>query len=125
MKGRVRLPESELEIMLIIWELSNDGDLVNTTQIMHEINSNKSVQLVQSYLKRLEEKKFLAVERLGRLNFYKPLVTLEEYRCQETTSFINSFYQKSCTKLFTSLIVNKHITEEELDEIHKLIEGDK
>ena len=50
MKRKYRLPDSELEIMLIIWKL---GKEVSTTQIMKELDSNKSVQLLQSYIKRL------------------------------------------------------------------------
>ena len=95
MKRKYRLPDSELEIMLIIWKL---GKEVSTTQIMKELDSNKSVQLLQSYIKRLEDKGFIEVKKLGRLNFYTPLISLEDYRNKETMDFLEFFYQKSPIK---------------------------
>lgn len=121
MKKKFRLPDSELEIMLIIWQF---GDRVSTTQIMENVRQEKSVQLVQSYLKRLEDKKFVRVEKFGRLNFYIPLISLEDYRNRETVNFIDAFYQKSPTKLFATLIENNQIDENELNQIRKLLEDD-
>ncbi len=122
MKRKYRLPDSELEIMLIIWKL---GKEVSTTQIMKELDSNKSVQLLQSYIKRLEDKGFIEVKKLGRLNFYTPLISLEDYRNKETMDFLEFFYQKSPIKLFASLISNNKITKQEIDEIRKMIEDDE
>ena len=122
MKRKYRLPDSELEIMLIIWKL---GKEVSTTQIMKELDSNKSVQLLQSYIKRLEDKGFIEVKKLGRLNFYTPLISLEDYRNKETMDFLEFFYQKSPIKLFASLISNNKITKQEIDEIRKMTEDDE
>lgn len=122
MKKKTSLPASELELMLLIWEL---GSNVSTTQIMQKLKTDKSVQLVQSYLKRLEEKKFIEVKKLGRLNYYNPLISLEEYRNQETTSLLGSFYQKSPSKLFASLVNNNKITSDELEEIRKILKVDE
>lgn len=121
MKKKLHLPDSELEIMLIIWKF--DGE-VSTTQIMNEVKKDKSVQLVQSYLKRLEDKKFIEVKKIGRLNFYSPLISLEDYRNQETLSFLNDFYQKSPTKLFAALISNNRISNDELEQMRKMLGDD-
>jgi len=118
--NKAQLPNSELEIMLIIWEIGED---VSTSDIMNALKDKKTVtvQLVQSYLKRLENKKFIKVKKLGRLNFYKPLISLEQYRSDETNNFIDTFYQNSPTKLVATLIANKHISEEELEKIREVI----
>jgi len=118
--NKAQLPNSELEIMLIIWEIGED---VSTSDIMNALKDKKTVtvQLVQSYLKRLENKKFIKVKKLGRLNFYEPLISLEQYRSDETNNFIDTFYQNSPTKLVATLIANKHISEEELEKIREVI----
>lgn len=115
----IRLPESELEIMLIIWR---HGEKVSTSDIMNCVERGQSVQLIQSYLKRLEEKKFVLVEKLGRLNFYTPIVKLDDYRNQQTTDFIGNFYDKSAVNLFVSLVKNKKISQEEQEKIKQFIE---
>ncbi len=114
-----KLPSSELEIMLIIWEI--DGK-VSTSDIMNKVKGTKTVQLIQSYLKRLEDKEFIQVEKIGRLNYFIPLVSLDEYRGAETKNFMELFYDKSPTKLVASLIKNNNVSKEELEKIKKLLE---
>ena len=50
-----RLPDSELEIMLIIWEARGQ---ISTSDIMQRLKKKKSLQLVQNSLNRLEGKGF-------------------------------------------------------------------
>ena len=118
MKKFIKLPDSELEIMLIIWDI---GGSVNTSQIMEAMNNKKSVQVVQTYLRRLENKGFINTEKLGRLNYYKPVVFKEDYRKQETNQFVNRFYGNS-SNLFASLLKNNQMSAKELKEIRQMIE---
>lgn len=86
-----RLPDSELEVMLIIW----DGkEKVSTSDIMQHLKEKKSVQLVQNALNRLEGKGFVQCEKIGRLNHYTPLVSLDEYREKKPLPF-----WKRCTRI--------------------------
>lgn len=66
-----RLPDSELEIMLIIWEARGQ---ISTSDIMQRLKKKKSLQLVQNSLNRLEGKGFVRCEKIGRLNHYTALV---------------------------------------------------
>lgn len=59
-----RLPDSELEIMLIIWEARGQ---ISTSDIMQRLKKKKSLQLVQNSLNRLEGKGFVRCEKIGRL----------------------------------------------------------
>lgn len=113
-----RLPDSELEIMLIIW---HGGERTSTSDIMAQVRGEKSVQLVQNTLGRLETKGFLRCEKLGRLNHYTPLVELGDYRAQETADFVEKLYLNSPTKLFAALLESHSISEPELAEIRALL----
>ena len=114
-----RLPDSELEVMLIIW----DGErLVSTSDIMQRIKEKKSVQLIQNSLNRLESKGYLKCEKIGRLNHYTPLIPLSEYRSQETASFLEKFYQNSGGKLFATLIENSSLSTADIETIKILLE---
>lgn len=110
--------------MLIIW---NGGEQTSTSDIMRYVKGQKSVQLVQNTLNRLEAKGFLRCEKLGRLNHYTPLVELGDYRAQETADFVEKLYLNSPTKLFAALLESHSISEPELAEIRALLakEGDR
>lgn len=117
-----RLPDSELEIMLLIWE--GEG-LISTSDLMRRLRGKKSVQFVQNCLNRLEEKGFISCKKIGRLNHYAPLVELETYRAQETSSFIEKLYENSPTKLFAALLENNVLTPEDLASIQALLEKEE
>ena len=57
-----RLPDSELEVMLIIWEARGQ---ISTSDIMQRLKKKKSLQLVQNSLNRLEGKGFVQCEKIG------------------------------------------------------------
>lgn len=114
--------DSELEVMLIIW----DGkEKVSTSDIMQHLKEKKSVQLVQNALNRLEGKGFVRCEKIGRLNHYTPLVSLDEYREKETSSFLEKMYQNSGSKLFAALIENDALSEDDIQKIKALLEKGK
>lgn len=117
-----RLPDSELEVMLIIW---NGEGKVSTSDIMQHLKKKKSVQLVQNSLNRLESKGFVKCEKIGRLNHYTPLVSLEVYRSQETASFLEKMYENSGSKLFAALIENNSLSEDDLQTIKAMLEKDE
>lgn len=119
MKEITRLPDSELEIMLIIWDI---GGVVNTSQIMEALKEEKTVQVVQTYLSRLENKGFVKKEKIGRLNHFKPLVSLKDYRAQETGEFMDKFYPDNATGLFVALLENQQVSPAELEKIKRLLE---
>lgn len=118
MGEKKRLPTSELEVMMIIWE---EKGMVSTSDIMQKVQKKKSLQLVQNSLNRLENKGFVRCEKIGRLNHYIPLVSLEEYRSQETASFLEKLYQNSGSKLFAALIQNHSLSEEDLNQIKEML----
>lgn len=117
-----RLPDSELEVMLIIW---NGEGKVSTSDIMQHLKKKKSVQLVQNSLNRLESKGFVKCEKIGRLNHYTPLVSFEAYRSQETASFLEKMYENSGSKLFAALIENNSLNEDDLQTIKAMLEKDE
>lgn len=115
-----RLPDSELEVMIIIWDGKGH---VSTSDIMQQLGETKKVQMIQSYLSRLEEKGFVKCEKIGRLNHYTPLITIEAYREQETDNLVEKLYKNSPTKLFTTLLQSNSIKAEDIAEIKRILEG--
>lgn len=116
-----RLPDAEFEIMLIIWR---HGTAIHTGEILQKLSEKKpcKLQMVQSTLNRLLGKNFIHCEKIGRLNYYTPLIDEDKYRQQETETFIEQMYHNSPVKLITTLISRKSMSKEEIEEIRRMLE---
>jgi len=116
-----RLPDSELEVMLIIWRHS---EAIHTGEILQILNAKKqsNLQTVQSTLNRLLNKGFVHCDKVGRLNYYTPLIDENKYRDQETETFIERMYHNSPAKLITALLSKQGMSEDEIEEIRQILE---
>lgn len=83
----VSITDSELEIMLKIWELNVP---VTSSLLVSEFWSDKEwkPQTVSTFLSRLVKKQYLAVEKYGASNVYTPLISKEEYEHLNAECFI-------------------------------------
>lgn len=95
-----RLPDSELDIMLAVWQT---GGPVTAPHIMDALERPLTASALHSYLRRLEEKGFLACEKQGKINCYTPLITRKAYQARESRSILGKLYGHSI-KLFTAAL---------------------
>jgi predicted transcriptional regulator len=116
-----RLPDLELEVMLAVWKSETTPHTGEIHQRLSSCSGKKRpIQVVQTVLSRLEEKGFLKREKLGRLNYYAPLVEEEAYRANETASFLAKLYGNSPARLVAALL--QSTSEEDLAEIRRMLE---
>ena len=64
--GVRRLPESELDIMLVVWAAGETG--TTAVEIGEALERPLTASALHSYLKRLEEKGFLSCVKEGKVN---------------------------------------------------------
>ena len=124
-KELVHLPNSELEIMMAIWEA---GKPVSRLEIDEKISAkNWQAPTVLKFLSRLTEKGFLKCEKPegGKTNIYTPLVSEEEYLEFESNSVLGKFCGRSVKSLVANLYENNTINDSELDELQKFIDEAK
>lgn len=116
-----RLPDLELEAMLVIWK---SGKPLHTGEIHQTLTAVKKrpIQAIQTVLSRLEEKGFIRREKIGRLNYFDPIIAEEAYRTQETASFLEKLYGNSPALLVASLVRNDSISAEDMAEIKRILE---
>lgn len=120
MNHKTRLPESELEIMLVLW---NHTQPIRTSQVMAEIQRDWSQSTVKALLTRIVEKGFAEVTREGRFTLYRALVSEEDYRRQETRGLLNRYYKNSVKNMVAALVSEQQLTGQELAEIEKIIKN--
>lgn len=111
-----RLPESELDIMLVLW---NHTPSMNRMEIEKVINTKKSLAptTILSLLARLEAKNFVEVTKQGKMNLYTPLVSQSDYQAHESQSVLEKLYGNSLKKFVTSLYQGKKVSSEEIQNL--------
>ena len=111
-----RLPESELDIMLVLW---NNTPPMNRMEIEKVINTKKSLAptTILSLLARLEAKNFVKVTKQGKMNLYTPLVSQSDYQAHESQSVLEKLYGSSLKKFVTSLYQGKKVSPEEIQDL--------
>ena len=120
-KELVHLPNSELEIMMAIWEAKKP---VSRLEIDEKISEkNWQAPTVLKFLSRLTEKGFLKCEKPegAKTNIYTALVSEEEYLEFESNSVLGKFCGRSVKSLVANLYENNTINDSELDELQKFI----
>ena len=97
-----RLPESELEIMQIIWKKSAPASRVDIEQALQKTHPLAPTTIL-TLLTRLCEKGFLSFKKEGRSNLYEPLITEKEYLAAESRSFLDRVFHGSVASFATAL----------------------
>lgn len=114
-----RLPESELEIMMIIWEYNRP---VNRMEIEERLKKDIAAPTILSFLNRLEAKGFVSVEKNGKINWYTPLVKEEDYLQKESRNILQKMYQNSLKNFVTALYDGDGLTSQDMEELKAFIE---
>lgn len=122
MKEIVKLPDTELEIMKVIWE---SGKTLSTSEVKALLERHRpwNVSALQTLLNRLIDRGFLDSYKEGKNRFYTPLVEEKDYLAVENKAFLEKVNNRSLTKLVASLYDSKSISEEDLDELATFIQS--
>lgn len=119
----VHLPNSELELMMILWETKEP---VSRSYIEEQLKGRQSwaPTTVLNFLARLTEKGFVECRQLGRgkMNLYSAKVTEAEYLQFESNSVIGRLCGRSVRDLVANLYKNRSIDEKELDELQAFLD---
>lgn len=121
-----QLSDAELEIMKIVW--GNQSEVTLFPYIMDALAARgrpcqKNTLIV--LLSRLIGKGFLSARKIGRRNEYTTLVSEAEYQTAQTRSFLDKIYEGSVKGLVSNLITGDLMTDEEYEELKKLLERGK
>ena len=116
-----RLPDSELEIMMIIWEAKEP---VTSAFVSEKLKYKKEWKItsVLTFLARLVDKGFLSSTREGKVNIYIPLIDEQEYLENESKTILEKLYGNSLTNFVTALYKSKAISEEDITELRLFID---
>lgn len=121
MENMKRLPESELRLMMIIWDAEEP---VASPYILEKLTGEKNwaKTTVLNFLSRLVDRGFLTIEKRGRFHYFSPAVAKEDYLQMESCSFLERVHRNSLKSLVASLYDGKGIDEEDLRELRQYLD---
>lgn len=118
-----RLPESELDIMLVTWAEEQEGEGVTAPQILAGLDRPLTASALHSYLKRLEEKGFLSCEKAGKSNRYRSLVSRADYERQESQNILRKLYAGSMKRFAAALYDGGALSSGDAEELRAYLGG--
>ena len=121
-----KISDAELEIMKIVW--GNPQEVTLFSYIMDGLAARgkpcqKNTLIV--LLSRLMNKGFLSARKIGRRNEYTTLVSETEYQTAQTKNLLEKVYEGSAKGLGSNLIMGDLLSDEEYDELKKMLEKGK
>lgn len=119
MGGIKKLPEAELEIMLVVWDAETP---VTSDYIMTRLNKDWTKPTLLNLLTRLCGRGFLRCEKEGRHNLYSVLIPRDAYVQEASGTLLQKLHHNSLTSLVASLYDGRRISKADLEELKQFIE---
>lgn len=115
-----QISDAELQVMEVIWKDSP----ISTNAICSQVAATHSwnEKTIQTLIKRLHTKGAIDYEKKGRMFYYIPLVSREDYVRKETKSFLERFYQGHIGEMVSGLLSQEVLTSADLEELSALLE---
>jgi len=116
-----RIPDSELEIMMIIWEANEP---VSSTYIIEKLKGEKdwAHTTVLNFLARLVDRGFLETSKQGRFNYYTSIISEKDYLQKESKTFLEKMHKNSLKSLVAALYDGDAISKEDLEELSNFVD---
>ncbi|MBW4084987.1 BlaI/MecI/CopY family transcriptional regulator [Paenibacillus sp. S150] len=116
-----RLPDAELEIMLVIWRA---GAPVSSSYISEQLRGKRKWALatLMTVLSRLVEKGFLHCQKQGRSNSYHAAISEMKYKESEGKSTLEKLFGNSVQDMVMSLYNGKAIDKRDLAQLREMLD---
>jgi predicted transcriptional regulator len=119
-RERPSLSKAELEIARIVWELGE----ASVRQVHEALPKGRKVDFwtVQTFLRRLKEKGYLKVRRVGQGNVYSPAVQPQRVIRDLMTDFLDRLFDGDVVPLFQHLVESRGLTDEEVQQLQAYLD---
>lgn len=116
-----RLPDAELELMMIIWDAS---EAITRMEIEAHMDEDRDVlpNTVLALLSRLEKRGFIKREKQGKINYYSALVAKEPYLKEAGQGILKRMFHGSLKNFAAALYDGEEIEREEAEELIRFLE---
>lgn len=114
-----KLTHQEESVMLKIWEMKE----CIIKDIVEKFDDPKPpYTTVASIVKNLDQKGYLNSKRYANVNVYSPKITEDAYKKVFLKEVVKDYFENSYKELVSFFVKEEKVSNEELDEIIKIIE---
>ncbi len=117
-----KLANKEEQIMQVLWQLEK-AFVKEVVEMLPDPKPHYNT--VSTVIRILEDKKFIGHKSFGKTYQYYPLISKEEYQKSEVGDVIKNYFDNSYKKMVAYFAKEEKISEDELDEILKMIKNKK
>lgn len=116
-----RLPDAELELMMLIWD--SEGP-VSRMEIEERMGGKRDVtpSTTLTLLSRLEERGFVSKTKNGKINYYEALVQKEPYLKETGRNILQKMFGGSLSNFAAALYMGEELSEEDVAELQRFID---
>lgn len=114
-----RVTESELAILLALWEREPRTAAELAEKLEHE--RGWSISTVKTLLARLVAKKAIITEQDGRRFLYRPVLAKEAYVSDQSRRLLDNLFGGQATPLVAHLAQHHALTSEDIAELQELL----
>ncbi|MBE5988791.1 MAG: BlaI/MecI/CopY family transcriptional regulator [Paenibacillaceae bacterium] len=118
-----KISESEWEVMKLLWK----SNPLTSEEIIHNLSPEHSwsAQTIKTFITRLSNKGVISYNKKGRIYYYFPLLSKEEYIKYENNSFLKRVYDGALDLLLTNFLTEKELSVEELEQLENILKDIK
>ena len=115
----IQCTDAEWKILEVLWDKAPR----TMSEITHELEpaTGWSRHTVITLLKRMQEKRTVAVDESGDVKMYSPLITREEASQMQTKKLLNRVFSGKASLLINHLVDSGEITLKEMDELMEML----
>ena len=119
MKKQKVILDIEWQIMGVLWKKG----IQTIKEVWHQLypNGEKAYTTIQTYMDRMTEKKLLHKEKIGLVNFYRPLIDEQTLIKQATEKFVSNTFHGSFGSMAAFLVDSYNLSSDDLEKIKILI----
>ena len=114
------LTDAEAEVMAVLWRLrrASVGDVVTAMHALRAV----TYSTVQTILRILETKGYVAHEKMARAFIYRPIVDERQARRRALRHLVTRLFEGSPSLLVLNVLDDEELDPAELKQLKKLIE---
>ena len=117
-----KLSDSEFEIMKVLWSREEP---MTSNEILDRLKDKYDWKLagLMTFLARMADKGYVHCDRSTRTNYYSVTVSQDQYRLQESETFLERLYDNSAAKMIAQLCKGKRISQKDITELRNYLDS--
>ena len=116
-----QISNAEMEVMLAVWNMGRTVTSADGITCLDRKDWKKTSVL--TFLSRLVDKGYLSCQKEGRVNYYAPRITYEEFSKKEGRMMLKKLYHNSVKMFVSTLYDGKELDMEEIEELKTYLDS--